>query len=78
MVRGPQMVLFLLLQKKEQSVNQKSLIDFNQGYSQPARIPEMSNAAEYATIMNEIPIYKSIPVNEWGAAWTCHSANRGL
>lgn len=43
--------------------------DFNQGFSQPATIPKMSNASEYAKIMNELPIYKSIPANEWSAAW---------
>lgn len=43
--------------------------DFNQGFSQPARVPQMSNASEYAKIMNELPIYKSIPSGEWGAAW---------
>lgn len=43
--------------------------DLNQGWSQPATIPKMANAFEYANIMNEIPIYKSIPANEWKAAW---------
>lgn len=43
--------------------------DLNQGWSQPARIPKMSNSSEYAAIMNELPIYKSIPAGEWGAAW---------
>ncbi len=43
--------------------------DFNQGWSQPTVIPEMSNAPEYARIMNELPIYRTIPVNEWQAAW---------
>ena len=43
--------------------------DFNQGFSQPTRVPEMSNAYEYANIMNELPIYKSIPANEWSTAW---------
>jgi TonB-dependent starch-binding outer membrane protein SusC len=42
---------------------------FNQGWSQPTVIPNMSNAVEYANIMNELPIYKSIPVAEWDAAW---------
>ena len=41
---------------------------FNQGWSQPTVIPEMSNAVQYANIMNELPIYRSIPVEEWGAA----------
>jgi len=43
--------------------------DFNQGWAQPTQIPAMSSAFEYANIMNEIPIYKSIPVDEWGTAW---------
>jgi TonB-dependent starch-binding outer membrane protein SusC len=40
----------------------------NYGFSQPARVPQMSSAFEYANIMNELPIYKTIPVAEWGAA----------
>lgn len=44
--------------------------DFNQGWSQPAVVPKMSNAVEYADIMNELPIYKSVPSNEWQAAST--------
>jgi TonB-linked SusC/RagA family outer membrane protein len=38
------------------------------GMNQPTIIPEMSNAVEYANIMNELPIYNNIPVNEWQAA----------
>lgn len=44
--------------------------DFNQGFAQPTVLPEMSNAVEYANIMNELPIYQTVPVNEWGAAST--------
>jgi TonB-linked SusC/RagA family outer membrane protein len=44
--------------------------DFNQGWAQPTRIPKMSNAFEYASIMNEIPIYKNIPAGEWSSAWS--------
>lgn len=43
--------------------------DFNKGWSQPTIVPQMSNAVEYANIMNELPIYRSIPVNEWQSAW---------
>ena len=43
--------------------------DFNQGFAQPTVLPQMSNAVQYATIMNELPIYQSIPVGEWDAAW---------
>ena len=43
--------------------------DMNFGWAQPVRYPEMSNAGEYARIMNELPIYQTIPVNEWETAW---------
>lgn len=37
----------------------KPTIDFsiNYGFSRPARIPQMTNAAEYGTLLNEIDIY---------------------
>ncbi len=43
--------------------------DFNQGWGQPTTTPKMSDAVEYATIMNELPIYQSVPVAEWETAW---------
>ena len=43
---------------------------FNAGWSAPTSFPEMSSSFEYANIMNEIPIYNNIPVNEWGNAWS--------
>jgi len=60
----------LITTKKGVSGKTRVTYDFNQGFSQPARIPKMSNALEYANIMNQLPIYKTIPVTEWGAAWT--------
>jgi len=32
-------------------------LSFNQGYGRPTRIPEMANAVEYATLLNEIDQY---------------------
>ena len=61
--------VILITTKKGSPGKPKITYDFNYGWNQPARIPEMSNAFEYASIMNEIPIYKTIPVAEWGAAW---------
>ena len=61
--------VILVTTKRGKSGAPKISYDFNQGWSQPTRIPEMSNAVEYANIMNEIPIYKNIPSTEWGAAW---------
>ena len=62
--------VILITTKKGNIGKPKITYDFNQGYSQPGTVPKMSNAVEYANIMNQIPIYKSIPVGEWQAAWT--------
>jgi len=59
----------LITTKRGKSGKPTISYDFNQGWSQPTRIPQMSNAVEYANIMNELPIYKTIPVAEWGNAW---------
>lgn len=42
--------------------------NFNQGWSQPTRIPKMANATEYASMNNETAIYDNIPPAEWTAA----------
>lgn len=34
-------------------------LNLNQGFNQPTRIPEMADAAQYATMLNEIGYYKS-------------------
>ncbi|MES2798252.1 MAG: TonB-dependent receptor [Bacteroidota bacterium] len=54
--------------KKGKSGKPSITYDFNQGLSQPTRVPEMSSSSEYAAIMNELPIYKAIPAGEWAAA----------
>jgi TonB-dependent starch-binding outer membrane protein SusC len=44
--------------------------DFNQGWAQPTRIPEMANAVEYATLVNELTLFDAqLPSNQWSAAW---------
>lgn len=42
--------------------------DYNDGFSQATVIPKMANAAEYATMNNELVLYNQIPSAEWGAA----------
>lgn len=59
----------LITTKKGNTGKPSITYDYSYGWQQPTQIPEMSNAVEYATIMNEIPIYNNIPVSEWGAAW---------
>ena len=36
-------------------------VNLNQGYNRPTRIPEMADAAEYATLLNEIDVYRNRP-----------------
>ncbi|PHN01462.1 SusC/RagA family TonB-linked outer membrane protein [Flavilitoribacter nigricans] len=59
----------LITTKRGKTGKPSITFDFNQGWSTPTVVPNMSSAVEYATIMNELPIYQTIPVNEWGAAW---------
>ena len=58
----------LITTKRGKSGKPTVTYDFNQGFSQPGLVPEMSSSTEYANIMNELPIYKTIPANEWKAA----------
>lgn len=46
----------------------------NQGFAQPAVLPELSNSAEYANALNELNIYE-LPTNEWAAANTAYKQN---
>jgi len=67
--------VILITTKKGSTGKPRISYDFNQGWNQPARIPEMSSAYEYANIMNELPIYKTIPVAEWQTAWNAIKTN---
>lgn len=61
--------VILITTKRGKSGKPQISYDFNQGWSQATRIPAMADAVEYTSIMNEIPIYKVIPANEWSTAW---------
>lgn len=65
----------LVTTKRGKSGKPTVIYDFNQGWSQPTRVPDMSSAVEYANIMNELPIYKSVPVDEWQSAWNSVKTN---
>jgi TonB-linked SusC/RagA family outer membrane protein len=58
----------LITTKRGKSGKPTLTYNFNRGWSQPTVVPKMSDAVEYAKIMNELPIYKTIPVDEWQAA----------
>ncbi len=59
----------LITTKRGKSGKPTVTYDLNQGWSQPTTIPQLASSPEYAKIMNELPIYKSIPANEWSNAW---------
>ncbi len=42
---------------------------FNEGWSQPTRIPKLMDAPEYATVNNELVLWNKIPADQWAAAW---------
>jgi len=39
----------------------------NQGWAQPTVVPDLANAAQYASMLNDLDVY-SLPTEEWGAA----------
>ncbi|WP_339866826.1 TonB-dependent receptor [uncultured Algoriphagus sp.] len=46
----------------------------NQGWAQPALLPQLANAAEYANALNELNIYE-LPTEEWAAANEAYKQN---
>jgi TonB-linked SusC/RagA family outer membrane protein len=60
--------VILVTTKRGQSGAPKLEYSFNSGWTAPTVLPEMSSSYEYANIMNELSIYNTIPVNEWGNA----------
>lgn len=51
--------VILITTKRGGTGKPKVTINMNQGINQPTRIPEMANAAQYASMLNEINYYKS-------------------
>jgi TonB-linked SusC/RagA family outer membrane protein len=61
--------VILITTKRGKSGRPQLSYDFNQGWAQPTRVPEMSDAVEYATIINELTMYEKTLPEQWGAAW---------
>ncbi|MCF0069070.1 TonB-dependent receptor [Dyadobacter sp. CY261] len=60
--------VILITTKRGKTGKPQLSYDLNVGMGQPTRTPTMSNAAEYATIRNELQIYDNLPVNQWPGA----------
>ncbi len=62
--------VILVTTKRGKSGKPQVAYNFNQGFSQPSRTPQMANAVEYAEMNNETAIYDNVPSAEWAAANT--------
>lgn len=67
-VRGANGVI-LITTKRGKSGKTVLSYDFNQGWSQPTRIPKLMNAPEYAEVNNELSLFSNISPDQWTAAW---------
>ncbi|MGN6615919.1 MAG: SusC/RagA family TonB-linked outer membrane protein [Ilyomonas sp.] len=61
--------VILITTKRGKSGKPSVSYDFNYGWEQPTRTPQMATAPEYATIRNELTIYDNVPAAEWEAAF---------
>jgi TonB-linked SusC/RagA family outer membrane protein len=61
--------VILVTTKRGKSGKPTITYNFNQGFSQPTRLPKMADAATYAQIMNEISYYAS-PTNGMNQAYS--------
>ncbi|MFD2569353.1 SusC/RagA family TonB-linked outer membrane protein [Spirosoma soli] len=59
--------VILITTKRGKTGKPQLSYSFNQGFAQPTVIPKLANAAEYATMLNDLNVYE-LPVGEWAAA----------
>lgn len=59
--------VILITTKRGKTGKPQLSYSFNQGFSQPTIVPKLANAAEYATMLNDLNIYE-LPTAEWSAA----------
>ncbi|WP_341224363.1 TonB-dependent receptor [uncultured Arcticibacterium sp.] len=46
---------------------------FNQGFSQPTKVPDLANARQYAEMLNDLSVYE-LPTSQWQAANDAYKA----
>ena len=66
--------VILITTKRGKSGKPELSYTMNQGWSQPTIIPKLSNASQFAEMVNELNIYE-LPVNEWQAAHSAYKSN---
>ncbi|MEZ0541310.1 SusC/RagA family TonB-linked outer membrane protein [Fibrella arboris] len=65
--------VILITTKRGKSGKPQLSYSFNQGFAQPTVVPKLANAAQYATMLNDLNIYE-LPVAEWAAATQAYKA----
>ena len=59
--------VILITTKRGKTGKPQLSYSFNQGFAQPTVTPKLANAAQYATMLNDLNVYE-LPVSEWSAA----------
>lgn len=67
--------VILITTKHGQAGKPKLTYNFNQGWSQPTRVPEMATAPEYAIMNNELVLWGQVPTDQWDEAWASFKEN---
>lgn len=59
--------VILITTKRGKTGKPQLSYNFNQGFAQPTVVPKLANAAQYATMLNDLSVYE-LPVSEWAGA----------
>ncbi len=59
--------VILITTKRGKTGKPELSYSLNQGWANPTRIPQVANAAQYTSMLNDLSIYE-LPVSEWAAA----------
>lgn len=59
--------VILITTKRGKTGKPQLSYSFNQGFAQPTVVPKLANAAQYATMLNDLSVYE-LPVSEWTGA----------
>ncbi len=61
--------VILITTRRGKSGKPQLTYNFNQGWAQATRIPEMADALEYGELRNELAVFENVPPSQWAAAW---------
>lgn len=61
--------VILITTKRGRTGKPQLLYEFNQGWAQPTRIPDVADVFEYADIRNELAVFENTLPTQWTDAW---------